>query len=146
MTETWWEAPMEGSVLSFLKAEWKVSDTGSAHWASSCLANFITKYRIYLQSARMNFTMNLEKKNEKFHILEFGPLFAHFPSFLYWLINNSYLTGGYCPLSSRFWLSYIWRSIGFLLTKTLKIYVYSIFWRRSSWWRLLMRKKGGYLM
>jgi hypothetical protein len=35
-TETWWEAPMEGSVLlSFLKAEWKVSDTASAHWASS---------------------------------------------------------------------------------------------------------------
>jgi len=27
----------EGSVLSFLKAEWKVSDTGSAHWASSIL-------------------------------------------------------------------------------------------------------------
>ena len=26
---------MDGSVLSFLKAEWKVSDTGSAHWASS---------------------------------------------------------------------------------------------------------------
>jgi hypothetical protein len=26
---------MEGSVLSFLKAELKVSDTGSAHWASS---------------------------------------------------------------------------------------------------------------
>jgi hypothetical protein len=26
---------MEGSVLNFLKAEWKVSDTGSAHWASS---------------------------------------------------------------------------------------------------------------
>jgi hypothetical protein len=27
---------MEGSVLSFLKAEWKVSDTGSAQcWASS---------------------------------------------------------------------------------------------------------------
>ena len=26
---------MEGSVLSFLKAEWKVSDRGSAHWASS---------------------------------------------------------------------------------------------------------------
>jgi hypothetical protein len=34
-TETWWEAPMEGSVLSFLKAEWKMSDTGWAHWASS---------------------------------------------------------------------------------------------------------------
>ena len=26
---------MEGSVLNFLKAEWKVSDTCSAHWASS---------------------------------------------------------------------------------------------------------------
>jgi hypothetical protein len=35
MTKTWWEAPMGGSVLSFLKAEWKVSDTDSAHWASS---------------------------------------------------------------------------------------------------------------
>jgi hypothetical protein len=34
-TEIWWEAPMEGSVLSFLNAEWKVSDTDSAHWASS---------------------------------------------------------------------------------------------------------------
>ena len=34
-TEIWWKAPMEGSVLSFLKAEWKVSDTGSVHWASS---------------------------------------------------------------------------------------------------------------
>jgi hypothetical protein len=28
-TDNWWEAPMESSVLSFLKAEWKVSDTGS---------------------------------------------------------------------------------------------------------------------
>jgi hypothetical protein len=27
MTNTWLEAPMGGSVLSFLKAEWKVSDT-----------------------------------------------------------------------------------------------------------------------
>jgi hypothetical protein len=26
---------MEGSVLSFLKAEWKVSDTDSVHWASA---------------------------------------------------------------------------------------------------------------
>ena len=34
-TEILCEAPMEGSVLSFLKAEWKVSDTGSAHWAPS---------------------------------------------------------------------------------------------------------------
>jgi hypothetical protein len=33
---------MESSVLSFLKAEWKVSDTGSAHWASSILDLFIS--------------------------------------------------------------------------------------------------------
>jgi hypothetical protein len=32
---------MEGSVLSFLKAEWKVSDTGSAHWASSFHIKFL---------------------------------------------------------------------------------------------------------
>ena len=30
-----WEAPREGTVLSLLNAEWKVSDTGSSHWASS---------------------------------------------------------------------------------------------------------------
>ena len=41
-TEIWWEAPMEGSVLSFLKAEWKVSDAGSAHWASSLKAIWIS--------------------------------------------------------------------------------------------------------
>jgi hypothetical protein len=42
-TEIRWEAPVEGSVLSFLKAEWKVSDTGSAHWASSLitLSNYL---------------------------------------------------------------------------------------------------------
>jgi len=34
---------MEGSVLSFLKAEWKVSDTGSAHWASSLYVVFVYK-------------------------------------------------------------------------------------------------------
>jgi hypothetical protein len=32
---------MEGSVLSFLKAEWKVSDTGSAHLASSYFDHMI---------------------------------------------------------------------------------------------------------
>jgi hypothetical protein len=41
---------MEGSVLSFLNAEWKVSDTGSAHWASSLLPNKMKKY----QSGRNN--------------------------------------------------------------------------------------------
>ena len=30
---------MEDCVLSFLKAEWKVNDTGSAHWASSLISN-----------------------------------------------------------------------------------------------------------
>jgi hypothetical protein len=37
---------MEGSVLSFLKAEWKVSDTGSAHWASSlCLLLIVSLHK-----------------------------------------------------------------------------------------------------
>ena len=35
---------MEGSVLSFHKAEWKVSDTGSAYWASSSLASVLSDY------------------------------------------------------------------------------------------------------
>jgi hypothetical protein len=41
LTEIWWETPMEGSVLSFLKAEWKVNDTGSAHWASSYFIEYL---------------------------------------------------------------------------------------------------------
>ena len=49
-TEIWREAPMEGSVLSFLKAEWKMSDTGSAHWASSFIFNIESKTRIYFTS------------------------------------------------------------------------------------------------
>ena len=38
---------MEGSVLSFLKVEWKVSNTGSAHWASSYSSNTLkhSEYR-----------------------------------------------------------------------------------------------------
>ena len=31
----------EGCVLSFLKADWKVCDTGSTHWASSLLLIFL---------------------------------------------------------------------------------------------------------
>jgi hypothetical protein len=40
--EIWWEAPMEGSVLSYLKTEWKVTDTGSAQcWVSSFSLIFV---------------------------------------------------------------------------------------------------------
>jgi hypothetical protein len=47
MNPNWWEAPMKGSVLSFLKAKWKVSDTGSAHWASSCVGHCAVRPSIY---------------------------------------------------------------------------------------------------
>ena len=40
-TEIWKGAPMEGSVWSFLKTEWKVSDTGSVHWASSLFLSLL---------------------------------------------------------------------------------------------------------
>jgi hypothetical protein len=39
MTKTWWEAPMGGSVLSFLKAEWKVSEV-----LVSCPKGQVKKY------------------------------------------------------------------------------------------------------
>jgi hypothetical protein len=37
---------MEGSVLSFLKAEWKVSDTGSAH-AEPLVCNLQSRVRTH---------------------------------------------------------------------------------------------------
>ena len=54
---------MEGSVLSFLKAEWNVSDTGSAHWASSFFY-YITILFIYLFTERdLAVTLNLWNRN-----------------------------------------------------------------------------------
>ena len=38
---------MEGCVLSFLKAEWKVNNTGSAHWATSSFCHCIVYSLIY---------------------------------------------------------------------------------------------------
>jgi hypothetical protein len=46
------EAPMEGSVLSFLKAEWKVSETSAAYWANSNTVWF--KFQTYMY--RYNYT------------------------------------------------------------------------------------------
>ena len=55
---------MEGSVLSFLKAEWKVSDTGSAHWASSlATTNNKMSYLIYnnsIESAIKTYNMSIQ--------------------------------------------------------------------------------------
>jgi hypothetical protein len=42
---------MEDSVLSFLKAEWKVSDTGSVHWASS----FNYRKTIFIKKNHLNY-------------------------------------------------------------------------------------------
>jgi hypothetical protein len=44
---------MEGSVLGFFKAEWKVSDTGSAHWASSLtLAKYVVVTTLFHNALR----------------------------------------------------------------------------------------------
>jgi hypothetical protein len=64
--EQWWEAPMEGSVLSFLKAEWNVSDTGSDQcWASSSIFQqyFYVLYCWNIEKKDINIVEILEKKN-----------------------------------------------------------------------------------
>ena len=47
---------MEDSVLSFLKAEWKVSDTGSIHWASSIVGLYCLYY-VLVTNKDMYFTV-----------------------------------------------------------------------------------------
>ena len=56
---------MEGSVLSFLKAEWKVSDTGSAHWASSYIDGDI---KDILKITPFKKEINTKNKIHKEHI------------------------------------------------------------------------------
>jgi hypothetical protein len=59
---------MEGSVLNILKAEWKVSDTSSAHWASN-LNSY--KYQeiahIYLQDNLFGVVDIVFTSNEGYH-------------------------------------------------------------------------------
>jgi hypothetical protein len=47
---------MEGSVLSFLKSEWKVSDTGSAHWASSYLELYQNRLKNLIRTSKFKFS------------------------------------------------------------------------------------------
>ena len=66
---------MEGSVLSFLKAEWKVSDTGSAHWASSL--HFIVQNKKNFNASHIYTSKdkgkNTHKQDKKFnHLYLFG--------------------------------------------------------------------------
>jgi hypothetical protein len=70
MTKTWWEAPMGGSVLSFLKAEWKVSDTGSAHWASSFSTNF-DRFFLYVPNETLQVLFN-----SRFHELTISLIYG----------------------------------------------------------------------
>jgi hypothetical protein len=53
---------MEGSALSFLKAEWMVSDTGSAHWASSNLVN-LTWHQFLLNKPLSLMYLNFTSSN-----------------------------------------------------------------------------------
>jgi hypothetical protein len=48
---------MEVSVLSFLKAEWKVSNTGSAHWSSSYNGD---KQKLKIASVRANKVISVD--------------------------------------------------------------------------------------
>jgi hypothetical protein len=50
---------MEGSVTSFLKGEWKVSDTGSAHWTSSLLFVWKSRARDNRSFAHSDMILNL---------------------------------------------------------------------------------------
>ena len=50
-TDTW-------TILCFLKAEWKVSDTGSAHWASSLYMYIATSTRLLRILTESNYTSN----------------------------------------------------------------------------------------
>jgi hypothetical protein len=64
---------MEGSVLSFLKAEWKVSDTGSAHWASSSVLYYLSdnttvSMRVTIKEMFFNFKFLLEVQMYFFHV------------------------------------------------------------------------------
>jgi hypothetical protein len=57
---------MEGSVLSFLKAEWKVSDTGSAQcWASIYYIDF-TPHLVLIRCLRKDvvFVFHCQKLND----------------------------------------------------------------------------------
>jgi hypothetical protein len=82
---------MEGSVLSFLKAEWKESNTGSAHWAPSlffiqfqicsfCKMCIIMGYKqaIYyfsLEFVKCNFYVQNLDLNELFRVIKDDYLF-----------------------------------------------------------------------
>ena len=62
---------MEGSVLSLLKAEWKVSDTGSAHWGSSskltvCTSNSLICIEFELVIAGTTLEVGVGKTSDYF--------------------------------------------------------------------------------
>jgi hypothetical protein len=57
---------MGDSVLSFLKAEWKVSNIGSAHWASSFMLNTLHKFVHLGLLMRRQFLRNQPIRNKNF--------------------------------------------------------------------------------
>ena len=52
------------SVLSFLKAEWKVSDTGSVHWASSYSSKIFSQPQIQLKYIQQLYKDNISVEFE----------------------------------------------------------------------------------
>ena len=60
---------MEGSVLGFFKAEWKVNDTGSAHWASSLtLAKYVVVTTLFHNALRYWLIFGIWNYNDELQI------------------------------------------------------------------------------
>jgi hypothetical protein len=90
---------MEGSVLSFLKADWKVSDTGTAHWASS-FAFAITWHPLSVKFLILILSFETPYPNElKFGRKHLWKVLYKECSFCSDPLKNMATTGNYC-----FWL------------------------------------------
>jgi hypothetical protein len=74
------------SVLSFLKAEWKVSNTGSAHWTSSSVLCFVHQNLTLIKILEFFFYLRYILQSSKCKFEFTGQKLMKF--FRYWPIRN----------------------------------------------------------